>query len=97
MKVEKFDYNDILELNSNTYVVSDKNIAQREYIAIEMEHDNILSLTQEKYNISERSLKKTSNTLIRMNEDFTKKSENLKQRANELINNYINLANSFIE
>ena len=29
--------------------------------------------------------------------DFTKKCENLKQRANELINNYINLANSFIE
>ena len=57
--------------------VSDKNITQREYIAIEMEHDNILSLTQEKYNISERSLKKTSNTLIRMNEDFTKKSEEL--------------------
>ena len=25
MKVEKFDYNDILELNSNTYVVSDTN------------------------------------------------------------------------
>ena len=25
MKVEKFDYNDILELNSNTYVVSDVN------------------------------------------------------------------------
>ena len=29
--------------------------------------------------------------------DFTKKCENLKKRANELINNYINLANSFIE
>ena len=29
--------------------------------------------------------------------DFTKKCEELKHRANELINNYINLANSFIQ
>ena len=28
---------------------------------------------------------------------FTKKCENLKQRANQLINNYINLVNSRIE
>ena len=43
------------EKNYLSEALSSKTIVQNEYIAIEMEHDHILSLTQEKYNISERS------------------------------------------
>ena len=67
------------EENYLSEALSSKTIVQNEYIAIEMEHDHILSLTQEKYNISERSLKKYSNSLVSMNENLNKRNEELQK------------------
>ena len=51
----------------------------------------------EKVKINNFVINSDKNNMKNNFSDFTKKCENLKKRANELINNYINLANSFIE
>ena len=65
------------EENYLSDALSDKNIINKEFIAIKMETENILNITQEKYKLSERSFKKLSLSLSLMNENYNKKTEEL--------------------
>ena len=65
------------EENNLSEAQSEKAIIQKDYNAIEMENKNILNLTQEKFNISERSFKKIYNSLSSINDNYNKKTEEL--------------------
>ena len=66
-----------LETNYLKEANIDKNFAEREYKGVEMESENLISMTQEKYNISERAFRKMQFSLNSMNDDFNKKTYEL--------------------
>ena len=66
----------------NDYLIdalSDKTMANNDFISVKMENENILSMTQEKFNLSERALKKISDSLISLNENLIKRNDDLEK------------------
>ena len=54
-----------------------KKFVTREYKAIEMENEHIYNLTKEKYNLTERAVRKASLSLSSINGIFNKRTEEL--------------------
>ena len=100
---KKFDYlklflpiSNLLNIKPrfNSYSNERKNTKNK----INFNSDNSDKKIKPKIKINNYAINKKKEECIKYNfSDFTKKCENLKQRANQLINNYINLVNSRIE
>ena len=76
--------------------LSDKTLSNKDYISAKMENENILSMTQEKYYLSERALNKVSNSLSSLNKNLSEKTEELEKLLSiKLTKNYRKRTTSF--